>query len=214
MWQTPTAPQGFAGILAALAVPPPAGPVALEEEPDWTDDGLLDDVAVISQQNGSLSQMREPDADSRSVPTPEAAARTSQVRKQPRPERNENWHASSSAADKFVSSEVNAPAKNRRARELKQASITIRLSAQECARLKARAAESGLTISEYLRSCTLEAESLRAQVKDALARLRAPAVAERSAAPVQRQSQPRSSLLRKMTHIWPLSKNEQHAAGA
>lgn len=54
------------------------------------------------------------------------------------------------------------------------ASITIRLSEAECAQLRQRAAESGLTVSAYLRSCTLEVESLRAQVKDALAQLRAP----------------------------------------
>ena len=54
------------------------------------------------------------------------------------------------------------------------ASITIRLSEAECAQLRQRAAESGLTVSAYLRSCTLEVESLRAQVKDTLAQLRAP----------------------------------------
>ena len=54
------------------------------------------------------------------------------------------------------------------------ASITIRLSEAECGQLRQRAAESGLTVSAYLRSCTLEVESLRAQVKDALAQLRAP----------------------------------------
>jgi hypothetical protein len=57
-------------------------------------------------------------------------------------------------------------------RDLKRASVTIRMSAVECARLHARAAESGLTVSAYLRSCTLEVESLRAQVKEALAGLR------------------------------------------
>jgi len=32
--------------------------------------------------------------------------------------------------------------------------------------------EAGLTVSAYLRSCTFEAEALRAQVKEALAELR------------------------------------------
>ena len=54
------------------------------------------------------------------------------------------------------------------------ASVTIRLSEAECAQLRQRAAESGLTVSAYLRSCTLEVESLRAQVKDTLAQLRTP----------------------------------------
>ena len=42
----------------------------------------------------------------------------------------------------------------------------------ECARLHQRAAEAGLTVSAYLRSCALEAEALRAQVKQALAELK------------------------------------------
>ena len=57
-------------------------------------------------------------------------------------------------------------------RNLKDASITIRLSKAECAQLHRRAAEAGLTVSAYLRSCTFEAESLRAMVKETLAQLR------------------------------------------
>jgi hypothetical protein len=57
-------------------------------------------------------------------------------------------------------------------RNLKDASITIRLSKAECAQLHRRAAEAGMTVSSYLRSCTFEAESLRAMVKDTLAQLR------------------------------------------
>lgn len=55
---------------------------------------------------------------------------------------------------------------------LKEASITIRLSREEDAQLRKRAAEAGLTVSAYIRSCTFEAESLRALVKDALTQLR------------------------------------------
>jgi hypothetical protein len=57
-------------------------------------------------------------------------------------------------------------------RDLKRSSITVRLSATECAQLHQRANEAGLTVSGYLRSCTFEAEALRAQVKEALAELR------------------------------------------
>lgn len=57
-------------------------------------------------------------------------------------------------------------------RDRKCASITIRMSKAECDQLRQRAADAGLTISAYLRSCTFEAETLRAQVKDALAELR------------------------------------------
>jgi hypothetical protein len=48
----------------------------------------------------------------------------------------------------------------------KSASITIRLSKPECAQIHQRAASAGLTVLAYLRSCVLEAESLRAQVKE------------------------------------------------
>jgi hypothetical protein len=72
-------------------------------------------------------------------------------------------------------------------RKLKKASITIRLSEAECEQLRQRAAEAGLTVSAYLRSCTLEVESLRAQVKQTLAEMRSapppspePATAPRS----------------------------------
>jgi hypothetical protein len=58
-------------------------------------------------------------------------------------------------------------------RDLRSASVTIRLSRAECARLHQRAAEAGLTVSAYLRSCAVEAEALRAQVKQALAELKA-----------------------------------------
>ena len=57
-------------------------------------------------------------------------------------------------------------------RNLKSASITIRLSRAECEQLRSRAADAGLTVSAYMRSCTFEAESLRALVKDTLAQLR------------------------------------------
>ncbi len=61
----------------------------------------------------------------------------------------------------------------------KRASVTVRMSEGECAQLQQRAAEAGMTVSAYLRSCTFEAESLRAQVKQALAELRAAQAAPR-----------------------------------
>lgn len=56
--------------------------------------------------------------------------------------------------------------------DLRPASVTIRLSKAECARLHKHAAEAGVTVSAYLRSCTFEAETLRAEVKAVLAELR------------------------------------------
>lgn len=55
----------------------------------------------------------------------------------------------------------------------KSESVTVRLSHEESERLRQRAAEAGLTVSDYLRSCVFEVESLRAQVKETLAALRA-----------------------------------------
>ncbi len=54
----------------------------------------------------------------------------------------------------------------------RRASVTLRLSQAECAQLKQRAAEAGLTVSAYIRSCTFEAEALRAQVRQAVKQLR------------------------------------------
>lgn len=55
---------------------------------------------------------------------------------------------------------------------VRSASVTLRLSRAECAQLKRRAAEAGLTVSAYIRSCTFEADRLRAQVKQAVKELR------------------------------------------
>jgi Mobilization protein NikA len=65
----------------------------------------------------------------------------------------------------------------------RSASITVRLRREECDRIHARAAEAGLTVSAYLRSCVLEVEQLRTQVKQTIAGMRtaqhpAPALAE------------------------------------
>jgi pyruvate/2-oxoglutarate dehydrogenase complex dihydrolipoamide acyltransferase (E2) component len=55
----------------------------------------------------------------------------------------------------------------------RSASVTVRLCHAESERLRQRAAESGLTLSEYMRSCVFEVEILRAQVKETVADLRA-----------------------------------------
>ena len=68
--------------------------------------------------------------------------------------------------------------------ELKRASITIRLSKVECEQLHKRATEAGLTVSAYLRSCTFEAEALRAQVKQVLADLRKSTATQQKLVPV------------------------------
>jgi hypothetical protein len=108
-------------------------------------DGLADDIAILSYESAIRAQAGYQPEDS-SLPAAAAA---------------------------HSSPDLTAPESATLAGNLKSASITIRMSQAECAQLKKRAAAAGLTISAYLRSCTFEAEALRAQVKEALAELRA-----------------------------------------
>ena len=50
--------------------------------------------------------------------------------------------------------------------------LSLRLSEEESEQLKLRAAESGISVSAYMRSCVLDAEHLRTQVKQALNEMR------------------------------------------
>jgi hypothetical protein len=80
-----------------------------------------------------------------------------------------------------ISSSLNSPSESlqlelsSRATALmqRQSIVSIRLNAYESEQLRERAAESGISVSAYMRSCVLEAEHLRAQVKQALAEMRA-----------------------------------------
>ena len=51
----------------------------------------------------------------------------------------------------------------------RRSTVSIRLNEAEVEQLRMRATESGLSVSAYMRSCVLEAEQLRSQVKQALA---------------------------------------------
>ena len=73
------------------------------------------------------------------------------------------------ATPKFV---ANHPARESTPRPL---IVTLRLSQAESAQLRERAAEAGLTVSAYIRSCIFEAETLRSQVKEALSQFRSAA---------------------------------------
>jgi hypothetical protein len=173
---SPTSPS-FAGLLAALAAPAQttgdfSGKPSSSEKrtaSTWNDDDLADDVATLSYESAlkaharyrptdqSLTQLLDPvpfcfEEASSALPAaiPQPALRRA-ANPEPEPSR---LHA--------------APVE----RNLKDASITIRMSKEECAQLHRRAAEAGLTVSAYLRSCTFEAESLRTMVKDTMAQLR------------------------------------------
>jgi predicted DNA binding CopG/RHH family protein len=105
-------------------------------------------------------------------------------------------------------------------RNLKTASITIRLSPSECAQLRRRAAEAGLTVSAYLRSCTFETEALRALVKDTLAKMRADGMRADGGRFDEVRDQPATpSLARRwwrelLARFWPRERVDQRVAQA
>jgi hypothetical protein len=173
-WESAPAPSSasFAGILESLAAPeqPP-------KELDWNNDDLAEDVATLSYENAlktharyrasqdsdrSLTQPADVEPFSYAEATSDASAAATRPEAQPIFSRKPAVTAEQGPSLYRASSYE---------RNLKDASITIRMSKVECAQLHRRAAEAGLTVSAYLRSCTFEAESLRAMVKDTLAQL-------------------------------------------
>ncbi|WP_348264091.1 hypothetical protein P8935_06040 [Telmatobacter sp. DSM 110680] len=110
----------------------------------WDDSLLSDDVATITYEQALRSHRRVPPASPLRESESQSAAAIAIP--QPRP--------------------LSAP------RRCKSASITIRLTKEEEAQLHQRAAAAHLSVSAYLRSCIFEAESLRAQVKEALSQMR------------------------------------------
>ena len=110
-------------------------------------DGLEDDVATISYEQALR-------AHTRFNPLPQSPNAV----KAERPATQGNLFAGLSFAREDV--------------KRKSASVTVRMSGTECEQLRRRAAEAGITVSAYLRSCAFEVETLRAQVKDAVAQMR------------------------------------------
>ena len=197
-------------MLAAFATPGQKKPPARDL------DGLEDDVATLSYERAlrAHARYRSPEASDHALTQPykaecipvEAAtaldnapatsSRTQQVpafsQSEPEPQtdsRPEFAHADSAYE-----------------RNLKSASITIRLSKAECDQLRQRAAAAGLTISAYLRSCTVEAESLRTQVKETLAQLRAQSAPENQ--PAIRPA--RISWLARLRMLWPFASGDKN----
>jgi hypothetical protein len=169
------APPSFAGLLASLTAPTP--------RTAWNHDDLADDVATLSYEHALRAHARYKSADPGDpAMTTAGGSGTMQTKEGPGADQatfariSSLWAAPGwnedaelqSAPDSFTLIEGNK----------KCASITIRLSKTECDQLRKRAAQAGLTVSAYLRSCTFEAEALRAQVKDVLAELRQSARAE------------------------------------
>jgi predicted DNA binding CopG/RHH family protein len=157
-------PPSFAGFLSALA-----SPVAAQHASAWNEEPLADDVVTLSYENALKAHSRYKPADDL-LPRPGPLAASDPDAK-----------AQSVTSRRELSPRDVAPALHQPRAipgDLKTASITIRMSHSECAQLRQRAAEAGMTVSAYLRSCTFEAETLRGQVKEALAQLRAAATAD------------------------------------
>ncbi len=102
--------------------------------PEWNDDLLSDDVATLSHEQPLRTHGQDRPLASDREPDPGS-------------------ESGQSRPDRSVSAFPD--------RNVKRASITIRLTEPEAAQLRHRAAEAGLTVSAYLRSCVLEVESLR-----------------------------------------------------
>ena len=196
---TPAGPS-FASLLAKLTTPADS---ATERRPSWRKDEsaddftdeLADDVATLSYESALRAHARyKPDISGEwnlpqriestaALVAEESAARTKVAA----------LLTASAAAGKIAAALNVTPALDEMR---KRASVTIRMSEAECAQLQKRAAEAGLTVSAYLRSCTFEAEALRAQVKEALAKLRVAQPAVKAEAQVARRKSWRGWLAR------------------
>jgi mobilization protein NikA len=219
----PSSSPNFAGILAAFAAP------AKERTQAWNDDGLADDYATLSYERALRAHARYRSADASIDESDSSLAQPTDS------EPIRNREAPSTAAPpvgptaipRMVSpAKTDVQAKTVHGlptaldRNLKSSSITIRLSKAECAQLRNRAAEAGLTVSAYLRSCTFEAESLRALVKDTLAQLRSGAAQGVQAAMIQSTanqavSRPiRRSLRQWWARFWPHTHTRRRVAQA
>lgn len=163
----------FAGLLAALT--------GAKAEAPWDDSELADDVATLSYERALQAHGRYKAPDPADLPGSQTAGAAKRAASGTDAEAADLVDAdrvgSTAPGKRAAGLEREAGGRgaetNRNASGAKSASVTIRLSQGECAQLKARAAEAGMTISAYMRSCTFEAEALRAQVKEALAALRA-----------------------------------------
>jgi hypothetical protein len=147
-------------MLAELAPPEKKLPPARDL------DGLEDDIAFLSYEQALRSRTRIQPAQSfpaQSFKAPAQNSAPASRESHPPATRIETAPAPGAFVDK-------SPAGVQPQR--KCSSVTIRLSAAESERLHQRAAEAGLTVSAYLRSCAFEVETLRAEVKSTLAQLR------------------------------------------
>jgi hypothetical protein len=213
-----SAPSSFASLLASLAGP---------KNPDvaFDDSELAPDVASLSYESALRAHARYRVADpvpASASPASPAAPRSlseflqalPQTACDDLPEHDPPGHDSPYRP----SPQPHRPSPEQN-QALRSASVTVRFSAEESARLRRRAAEAGLTLSAYLRSCTFEVESLRAQVKQTLAEMRSSEAAPRHPFKPQRPPAPSpagrgKSLLTWLRGILPRRRSVRHAVPA
>jgi len=155
---TPALP-GFAGLLASLASP---AEEAGSPESSWSNSQLRDDVVTLSYEQALRHHARY---------RPKNLI-DSRLADELRDDAGAGQLSPDVQALRDAPSPADAAPHATPSRDLRTTSVTIRLSSAECLQLRQRAAEAGLTVSAYLRSCVLEADTLRAQVKAALAEMR------------------------------------------
>jgi hypothetical protein len=173
--QPSPASQSFAGLLATLA-----SPSRDEADPasGWNEGDLGEDVVTLSYERALSAHARYRPADLSDWPVP-------QPRQTVAGDTQEEAARPAMQVDGGLTPRASEPSQAANDRDLRTVSVTIRLSKGECTRLHRRAAEAGVTVSAYMRSCTFEAEALRAQVKEALAELKAAASREKPDAPAK-----------------------------
>lgn len=177
---SPTA-ASFASLLVGLAAPKAdsSAPKKISTNhslnDSWNDDALADDVATLSYEQALRTHARFHPA----PPTPPSSLAADSCPTTPAP-------ASATAAASAGPAPLRVSQPTSLDERRKKASITIRLSHDECAQLRGRAAAAGLTVSAYLRSCVFEVEALRAEVKETVAQLRSAAEPQ----PAQRTVKP------------------------
>ncbi len=217
---SPASPS-FAGLLASLTTPAP--------KTAWNTDNLADDVATLSYEHALRTHAHYKSTDAGEWGFAEVADLAEKQLREARQAKEEQapaafsepagtlpgeaeWREEAETARGIQSTlDQKAPDRN-----LKRASITIRLSKVECEQLRKRAAQAGLTVSAYLRSCTFEAETLRAQVKDVLAELRAATAPAKPSAPVAvrraaMNRRPRFEWLSRLMPGWNTAQREARA---
>jgi predicted DNA binding CopG/RHH family protein len=167
------APPDFAGFLAGFADP------EKKFSSSGGFDGLEDDVAMLSYENALRGLER-------------VAAKAAEIADNSPAEAGQipSWESSGKTKEKDSFDPVRPePAPTASEVERKSASVTVRMSQAESEILRQRAAEAGITVSAYLRSCAFEVETLRAQVKETVAQLRAA-----SSSPAAKAESPRTEM--------------------